>query len=99
MARDDWTHGERYAAADHNALASEFNSVAEDNANDVETGDLAGMPRFRTGTCATAAATVAKTVTLDEPWAAHVPAAGDWFLIKYTNGHSTSVSGPTLAIN
>ena len=50
-----------------------------------------------TGTCATAAGTTAKTVTLDAPWASRTPAAGDWMLITFTGGQSAT--DPTLAVN
>jgi len=53
--------------------------------------------KFMTGTCATATGTAAKTVTLDSPWASHTPAAGDFFLVTFTNG--SSAAAPTLAIN
>lgn len=52
---------------------------------------------FMTGTVGTAAGTVAKTVTLDSPWNATVPAAGDWFLLTFTSGQT--VASPTLSIN
>lgn len=50
-----------------------------------------------TGTVATAAATQAKTVTLDSPWSSNTPATGDWFLITFTLG--LNVQNPTLNIN
>lgn len=55
------------------------------------------QPKFMVGTCATAGATAAKTVTLDAPNTAHVPVAGDFFLIVLTNGNTAT--NPTLAIN
>lgn len=52
---------------------------------------------FMTGTVATAAATAAKTVTLNSPWNAITPAAGDIFLLAYTLGQTASSA--TVAIN
>lgn len=60
------------------------------------TAGLAGQAKFMPGTCATAAATTAKTVTLDSPFASHTPVAGDFFLITFTSG---STVGGNLAIN
>lgn len=55
------------------------------------------QPIIMTGTCATAAATAAKVVTLDSPRSAVTPSNGDIFLIKYTLG--TTVSTATININ
>ena len=59
--------------------------------------ESAAATTIMTGTCATAAGTTAKTVTLDAPWASRTPVAGDWMLIKFTNGQSATA--PTLAVN
>lgn len=59
---------------------------------------LAGkQAAFKTGTVSTAMATVAKTVTLDSPWASATPAVGDFLLLTMTNGNSTQ--NTTLAVN
>jgi len=55
------------------------------------------QPKFMAGTCVTAAATAAKTVTLDSPWASHTIAAGDILAIKFANGQTAT--SPTLAVN
>ena len=60
--------------------------------------ELSGkLPKFMTGTVATASATAAKTVTLDPPWNTVVPAVDDLILLKFTSG--TSISSATVAIN
>lgn len=55
------------------------------------------QPKTMTGTCATANGTAAKTVNLDNPWSSRTPAAGDCFLITFSNGSSAAT--PTLTIN
>ena len=65
--------------------------------SDLQTTLDAKQPKFMTGTVATAGGTAAKTVTLDAPYAAYVPVAGDFFLVTLTNGNTAS--NPTLAIN
>lgn len=65
--------------------------------NYVDTLGATYQPRFMTGTCSTASATAAKTVTLDSPWASYTPTAGDYFLVTFTN--SSAISNVTLAIN
>lgn len=63
----------------------------------VDTGLSRRQASFMTGTVSTAGGTTAKTVTLDAPWASTTPTAGDWLLITYTSGQTTS--SPTLAVN
>lgn len=60
-------------------------------------GGGGGGTTIMTGTSATAAGTDAKTLTLDAPNASYTPAAGDYFMIKYTSG--TTAGTPTLNIN
>ncbi|QDK03089.1 minor tail protein [Mycobacterium phage SydNat] len=72
---------------------------------DAEISDINGLeaaldarqPRFMTGTMSTAAATAAKTVTLDSPWDSHLPVSGDIFLLKSTTANTAS--DPTLKVN
>lgn len=69
-------------------------------ASDVGLGNVDNVkqqPAIITGTCATAAATAAKTLTLDSPWDAYTPVAGDFLLIAYTLGQSASSA--TLNVN
>lgn len=68
--------------------------VTADSASSVAN---AAQPKIITGTVATASATAAKTVTLDSPWNAYTPVAGDMICLTYTNG--TSVNTATVAIN
>ena len=87
--KDDYTNGSSLQAADFNSLATTVNGLST---------DVPGkQPKFMTGTCATASATAAKTVTLDSPWNVNTPVAGDWLLINFSNGHS--IANPTLAVN
>lgn len=59
--------------------------------------ESAAATTIMTGTCATAAGTTAKTVTLDAPWASKTPVAGDWLLVTFASGQSAS--GITLNVN
>ncbi|HOY80590.1 MAG TPA: hypothetical protein PLB92_00485 [Rhodoglobus sp.] len=84
-----------------------FDSAASGAAKKLSVADLkavvagliaaAAQPRIVTGTVATAAATAAKTVTLDSPWASYTPVAGDMIALTYTSGQSANAAA--VAIN
>jgi hypothetical protein len=93
--KSDWVDGQPVYGSDMNAVADQINTNTTAITNKADS--TAVQPRFMTGTVATAVGTVAKTVTLDSPWAAVAPATGDFFLITFANG--TNISNPTLAIN
>lgn len=83
-------------AANSASIASQGTTIAANSASitALQTGK---QPKFMTGTSTTAQATVARTVTLDSPWASATPAVGDIFVITHTNG--INANAPTLAIN
>lgn len=72
--------------------------VGADRTSPARSNILSSPPnQFFTGTVSTAASTAAKTVTLNSPWTSLTPAAGNFFLITFTNGNT--INTPTLAIN
>ncbi|ACH62113.1 hypothetical protein MYRNA_112 [Mycobacterium phage Myrna] len=92
------TNGLEWGNLDKAAVGLANVDNTSDAAKPISTAQAAGLQaRFMTGTSPTAQTTVAKTVSLDSPWTSITPAAGDWLLIRYTNG--AVASGMTLAVN